>query len=89
MEFNKFIEYLFYGLMSSTAVYIASSIGKLKTSVDELNLSFASEIQKLANVKDTIEKHERIIERHSERLIDLEKKSFNCKITNQQYREIL
>ncbi len=78
MDFQQFVEWMFYGLMSSTALYIASSIGKLKASVEHLNMAFATEIEKLSNVKQTLERIEKTVDRHSERLLELEKKTFNC-----------
>ena len=78
MDFNHFVEWAFYGLMSATALYIASSISKLKSSVEGLNLAFATEIEKLSNVKQTIDRIEKTVDRHSDRLLELEKKTFNC-----------
>lgn len=78
MHADQVVEWIFYGLMSGTALYVASSLSKLKASVEELNLSFATEIEKLSNVKQTIDRIEKTVDRHSDRLVELEKKTFNC-----------
>jgi len=74
MEFKEFISWLFYGGMGAIALYISSSIAKMRSSIEHLNITFSVEIEKLSNVKAIIEKHERTIERHSDRILELEKK---------------
>ena len=78
MNPNDVIQYIFYGLMSSTAIFIATSLSKLKNSIDNLNVSFAAEIEKLANVKNAIDKQDKTLERHSDRILELEKKAIIC-----------
>ncbi len=74
MEFKEFISWLFYGGMGAIALYISSSIAKMRSSIEHLNITFSVEIEKLSNVKHQIEKHERTLERHSDRILELEKK---------------
>lgn len=82
MEFQEFATYLFFGLMSGAALYTATTLGKLKDSIDALNINFAKEIVEIANVKKTVDRQEITLEKCMNRLIELEKKSFNCKIVN-------
>ena len=79
MDFQNFIEFAFYGLMSSSAMYMAATISKLRTSIETLNINFAKELEKLNAIRETIVRHENTIDRHSDRLFELEKKSFQCK----------
>lgn len=74
MEFKEFVSWLFYGSLGGVAIYIANSISKMRSSIEHLNITFSVEIEKLSNVKHTIEKHERTLERHSDRILELEKK---------------
>jgi hypothetical protein len=74
LDFKEFIAWLFYGSMGGVAIYISSSIAKMRSSIEHLNITFGVEIEKLSNVKHTIEKHERTLERHSDRILELEKK---------------
>jgi uncharacterized protein (DUF342 family) len=74
LDFKEFIGWLFYGGMGLIALYISSSISKMRSSIEHLNITFGVEIEKLSNVKDRMEKHERTLERHSDRLLELEKK---------------
>jgi uncharacterized protein Yka (UPF0111/DUF47 family) len=78
MEFSHFIEWAFYGLISATAVYIASTIGKMKQSIEELNVTFAREIEKLSSVKNAIEKHERHLDKLDDRVLAMELKCSGC-----------
>ena len=78
MDFAHFAEYLFYGLMSSVSLYIASTMRDMKASIESLNITLATESQKLNNFKETCDRHESTLERHSERIMDLERKTFNC-----------
>lgn len=78
LDFGHFIEYVFYGLISAVSVYIASAIKEMKISIESLNITLASESQKLNNFKETTDRHESVLDRHSERLLELEKKTFHC-----------
>jgi hypothetical protein len=75
VEFKELVSWLFYGSMGGIALYIASTITKLRESVENLNINVAREIEKVSNVQNTLEKQERTIERHSDRLLQLEKYS--------------
>lgn len=79
MEFQNFVEYLFYGLMSGVSLYIATTMKEMKVSIEELNITLASESQKLNNFKETCDRHEATLDRHSDRILELEKKTFHCK----------
>jgi hypothetical protein len=77
LDFKEFVSWLFYGGMGLIALYISSSISKMRSSIEHLNITFGVEIEKLSNVKHQIEKHERMIERHSDKIFELEKKLHN------------
>ena len=81
MEFTHFVEVGFYSLTSIIALYIANSIKEMRISIDELNRVFSSEIQKIANMKDSINRVEMHMDRYNERLIVLEKNCNYCKLT--------
>lgn len=78
MDFARFAEYIFYGLMSSVSIYIASTMRDMKSSIEALNITLARESEKLNNFKATVDRHETMIDRHSDRLMSLEQKTFNC-----------
>ena len=80
MDLNKFAEYLFYGLMSSVSLYIASTMRDMKASIESLNITLATESQKLNNFKETVDRHEATLERHSDRIMNIEHKTFHCKV---------
>jgi hypothetical protein len=60
----ELIQVAFYGLISIVAVYLANVLGKLKESVDVLNVSIAVVIEKIAN-------HEKRLDRHDVDIKDL------------------
>lgn len=77
MDYKELVSWLFYASISAIALYISSSIAKMRSSIEHLNITFSVEIEKLSNVKNQIEKHERMIERHSDKIFELEKKLHN------------
>ena len=79
MDFAHFAEYLFYGLMSSVSLYIASTMRDMKASIESLNITLATESQKLNNFKETVDRHEATLERHSDRIMLVEQKTFSCR----------
>jgi len=66
MEFSKFIEWAFYGVISGGIYIIAQSINSMKASVIELNV-------KLATVIEKVSYHEKALDDHHDRIRDLEK----------------
>jgi hypothetical protein len=77
-EYDKLIEYIFYGLISAVAIYIAHSIKEMKTSIESLNIAFATEMERISNVRSILDKHEKYLEKHNDKIIELEKHSFRC-----------
>lgn len=67
MNYLQFFEYIFYGLLSFCALYITSTLSKLKDSVDKLNGNFATLIEKTTW-------HEKQLDKLEDRLNNLEHK---------------
>jgi hypothetical protein len=64
MEWQKFVEYVFYGLMGGVAVYVAHSIDEMRKSIEKLNIHMAGVTEKgIQNEKENME-----IKRRLERL---------------------
>lgn len=68
MEFQKFIEWLFYAVLGGSALYAVSVLQHLKTSIDQLNVSVATLIENKSWVEKTLEKYD-------ERITALENKT--------------
>jgi len=62
MEFTKFVEWVFYGVVGGCAVYMVQILSGLKESVDDLNIKMATIIEKTTN-------HERRIEKLEDKII--------------------
>ena len=80
MDANQLIQWIFYAAITAISTYLSSTISKLRESVDKLNVVFASEIQKIANVKEKLDEHEQDIKELQKRIAVIEIKSFNCNI---------
>jgi len=82
MEWQVVAQNIFFGLVSVVSVYIANSIKEMKTSIHELNIRLAMFTEKASNIESTLGRYESTLERHSDRLIVLEQKTFSCKHNN-------
>jgi len=80
MDANQLIQWIFYAAITAISTYLSSTISKLRESVDKLNVVFASEIQKIASVKEKLDEHEDDIKELQKRLAIVEMKSFNCNV---------
>ena len=63
MDFNAFINWAFLGLLTGSVIILYG----LKNSVDKLN-------ERMAKVIEKMDWHERMLDRHDNRISDLEKK---------------
>ncbi len=75
MDFTKFVDWAFYSLISAVVVYFATTMSALRKSVDNLNEKMAVEIEKSKWIQNLIERLERRLEHHENRLNDIEKKT--------------
>ena len=66
MEFAKFIEWAFYGIVSGSAVYAVSMLGKITRSIEKLNINVAVIVEKISG-------HEKILDRHEIEIVQLKK----------------
>lgn len=73
MDFNQFAFWMLTGLLGAVFVMIRSAINKLTSSIEGLNKTVAVEIEKSRWLVLALEKHDRIIEKHEERISVLEK----------------
>lgn len=67
MDFNKFVEWAFYGVVGGSFVYGVSILSHLKQSIDDLN----------KNVSILVEKsswHEKMIDKLETKITELERK---------------
>lgn len=62
---NELIQYGFYGLMSFVATYGVAVLSSMKNSVDTLNV-------KIAIVIERSDQHDKILEKHDNRINKLE-----------------
>lgn len=63
MDFNKFIEWAFQGLLAGAAVYGVNVLSSIKNSVNELNAKIAIIIEKTAWHEKWLEKHDEEIKK--------------------------
>ena len=61
LSFEKYIEWMFYGLMSGVAIYAVRFLSHLSASIDELNL-------KMGTIIERTTWHEKWLERHDEEI---------------------
>jgi len=66
MHFNQFIEWAFLGLISGGMMLTIAFLHRLNESVDTLNETIASLIEKAVW-------HEKVLDKHDERISNLEK----------------
>lgn len=66
MEFNNFVEWVFYALLSGAVIYGVGILKGLKNAVETLNVSVATIIEKTSW-------HEKELERLDKRIRDLER----------------
>lgn len=65
MDFQKFSEWAFQLILSGSFLYAVGELRGLRTSVEKLNSTIASLIEKTTN-------HEKQLDKHEERIHDLE-----------------
>lgn len=82
MDWLRIAEYIFMSLLSGVSIYIANSIKDMRHSIYSLNEKFAAFTEKAMNIERTLSRYEATLERHSDRLIALEQKTFNYKHSN-------
>ncbi len=58
MDFAKFVEWTFYGIIGGCSVYLVSIISGIKESIDKLNINMAVIIEKTSSHEKRIEKLE-------------------------------
>ena len=68
MQFPDFVQWCFYGLMGGSVVYGVTILAHLKNSIDTLN-------EKIAVVIEKTSWHEKILDRHSAAIEQLQSKS--------------
>jgi len=61
-DFQQFIVWAFYGIVSSCAIYMVRLAGKLQTSIEELNVKIAVVIVRSENQEKTLDIHAKDIE---------------------------
>lgn len=57
IEFEQFVQWTFYGLLSGVAIYAAKTLGKLRESVEFLNVQIAVILTKSDGYEKTLAKH--------------------------------
>jgi hypothetical protein len=67
MDFSKFVEWVFYGVLGGSAIYGVSILAHLKNSIDQLN-------QRMAQIVEKTQWHERTIDDHNERFKETEER---------------
>ena len=65
MNFPQFVEWVFYGIIGGSSVYAVNVLSDLKSSIEKLNERVAVIIEKTAW-------HEKQLEKHDERINNLE-----------------
>jgi hypothetical protein len=73
MDFNQFAFWMLTGLLGALLIVIWKAMSRLADSVEALNKTMAVEIEKSKWIMLAIDKHDRILEKHEERLTTLEK----------------
>ena len=63
LDFAQFAEKVLWGLLSGSALYIASSVRNMQQSLQELNVKMAEFTERISNQKDRLDNHEHRIER--------------------------
>ena len=58
MDFTKFVEWAFYGIIGGCSVYLVTIISGIKDSIDKLNINMAVIIEKTSSHEKRIEKLE-------------------------------
>lgn len=66
MDFSKFVEWVFYGLIGGGVYVIAEAMASMNKSMIQLNINLATVIEKVSS-------HEKSLDDHHERIRDLEK----------------
>ncbi len=67
MDFSKFIEWAFLGIISGAAIFAVGILASLKNSVNELN-------NKIATIIEKVTWHEKWLERHDDEITNLREK---------------
>jgi len=74
-QFIQFIQWGFYALLSGVALYAVKVLSKLEDSVEQLNVNFASMLEKDKTHERDISRHDAEFIRIDDRLRKLEGKS--------------
>ena len=62
MDFAKFVEWAFYGIVGGCSVYGVNVLAQLKDSVSSLNEKMAAIIERTTNHEKRLDKHDEQIE---------------------------
>jgi len=62
MEFAKFVEWVFYGLIGGCAVYGVAILSKMNESIQDLNVKIAVVIEKTGSHEKRLDKHDDLFE---------------------------
>lgn len=68
MDFNQFAFWLLTGLLGTVLLVTKQAISRLTDAIEALNRTVAVEIEKTRWMGISLEKHERLLEKHEERL---------------------
>ena len=64
MDFSHFVDRAFWTALTGSALFMASQMHEIGTTVAELNMKMATVIEKMSDQDRRIERLERIMERH-------------------------
>jgi hypothetical protein len=67
MDFNQFVQWAFYGLLSGAVIVAVNILKHLSESVDKLN-------ERVAIIIEKVSLHEKRLDKHEEKIEELEKK---------------
>ena len=62
MDFSKFVEWVFYGVLGFCALFSVGILASLKNSVSELNTKIGIIIEKTIWIEKTLDRHQNEIE---------------------------
>ena len=62
IEYNQFIQWLFFGVVGFAAIFSVRILSSLKDSVDNLNVKIAIIIEKTVWIEETLDRHQAEIE---------------------------
>lgn len=84
IEYAKFIEWIFFGLLSLAGVYLTTTLKDtlkgLKDSIDSLNEKMAVEIEKSNWIRKNIEEMQHEINLHEKKIQEIELKIVKARL---------